>query len=165
MTSVTRIGRLSNGILNDVEFGPDWQSKTDLVALALTVPGLIAELNETRQENVVLRAELAKPRANTADPPDPYSFPIVSQIKIARCAAPDHENRVVRLRNLSELASGCRSCDQCGDRKQMVFARGNPSADLCFVGEGPGAVEDAQGEPFIGKAGQQDDITLIVVKV
>jgi DNA polymerase len=35
-----------------------------------------------------------------------------------------------------------------------VFARGNPGADLCFVGEAPGAEEDAQGLPFVGRAGQ-----------
>ncbi len=39
-------------------------------------------------------------------------------------------------------------------RKQVVFGVGNPSADLMFVGEAPGADEDQQGEPFVGKAGQ-----------
>jgi uracil-DNA glycosylase len=39
-------------------------------------------------------------------------------------------------------------------RKQIVFGVGNPSADLMFVGEAPGADEDLQGEPFVGRAGQ-----------
>ncbi len=39
-------------------------------------------------------------------------------------------------------------------RKQIVFGVGDPCADLMFVGEGPGADEDAQGEPFVGRAGQ-----------
>ena len=39
-------------------------------------------------------------------------------------------------------------------RKQIVFGVGNPKADLMFVGEGPGADEDAKGEPFVGRAGQ-----------
>jgi DNA polymerase len=39
-------------------------------------------------------------------------------------------------------------------RKQIVFGVGNPTAELMFVGEGPGADEDAQGEPFVGRAGQ-----------
>ena len=39
-------------------------------------------------------------------------------------------------------------------RKQIVFGVGNPGAELMFVGEGPGADEDAQGEPFVGRAGQ-----------
>src|SRR5215467_7642064 len=39
-------------------------------------------------------------------------------------------------------------------RKQIVFGVGNPAAELMFVGEGPGADEDEQGEPFVGRAGQ-----------
>lgn len=60
-------------------------------------------------------------------------------------------------RTLGELASAvaaCRSCELCEKRTQTVFSRGTPQSRLCFVGEGPGADEDAQGEPFVGKAGQ-----------
>ena len=50
------------------------------------------------------------------------------------------------------------SCERCKlhtlGRKQVVFGVGNPSADLMFVGEAPGADEDEQGEPFVGRAGQ-----------
>ena len=50
------------------------------------------------------------------------------------------------------------SCTQCpnlvSSRKNVVFGVGNESADLLFVGEAPGADEDEQGEPFVGKAGQ-----------
>jgi len=45
-------------------------------------------------------------------------------------------------------------CGRHGRRTQTVFARGNGSSGLCFIGEGPGADEDAQGLPFVGKAGQ-----------
>jgi uracil-DNA glycosylase len=58
---------------------------------------------------------------------------------------------------LVEMADEVRACTKCGlhkGRKQAVFARGNPQAELCFVGEGPGADEDEQGFPFVGKAGQ-----------
>lgn len=48
----------------------------------------------------------------------------------------------------------CQHCKLCKTRKQIVFGVGNPVADICFVGEGPGADEDLQGEPFVGKAGQ-----------
>lgn len=48
----------------------------------------------------------------------------------------------------------CRRCKLCAGRTQIVFGVGNPKAELVFVGEGPGADEDAQGEPFVGKAGQ-----------
>jgi DNA polymerase len=58
---------------------------------------------------------------------------------------------------LEVLAEAVRSCTKCGlsqHRKQTVFARGSGSSGVCFVGEGPGADEDAQGLPFVGKAGQ-----------
>lgn len=48
----------------------------------------------------------------------------------------------------------CTRCRLCAGRTQIVFGVGNPHADLLFVGEGPGAEEDRQGEPFVGRAGQ-----------
>lgn len=48
----------------------------------------------------------------------------------------------------------CRRCPLGGLRHQLVFGEGNPHADLVFVGEAPGADEDAQGRPFVGRAGQ-----------
>jgi DNA polymerase len=48
----------------------------------------------------------------------------------------------------------CTRCKLAGGRTKLVFGVGNPDAELMFVGEGPGADEDAQGEPFVGKAGQ-----------
>ena len=48
----------------------------------------------------------------------------------------------------------CTRCKLSGGRTHLVFGVGNPAAELMFVGEGPGADEDQQGEPFVGKAGQ-----------
>lgn len=48
----------------------------------------------------------------------------------------------------------CRRCKLCERRTNIVFGVGSPHARLMFVGEGPGADEDAQGEPFVGRAGQ-----------
>lgn len=45
-------------------------------------------------------------------------------------------------------------CPLSKGRTQVVFGVGNPSADLMFVGEGPGEQEDLQGEPFVGKSGK-----------
>lgn len=55
---------------------------------------------------------------------------------------------------LRELVSGCQRCKLCKTRTQTVFGVGNTSAPLMVVGEGPGADEDAQGEPFVGRAGK-----------
>ena len=62
-----------------------------------------------------------------------------------------------KVRRLAQLAEGARSCQACvlhEKRKQSVFARGNPDAELVFVGEGPGFEEDQRGLPFVGPAGQ-----------
>jgi len=48
----------------------------------------------------------------------------------------------------------CRRCKLCDGRTTVVFGAGNPQADLVVIGEGPGADEDAQGKPFVGRAGQ-----------
>lgn len=62
---------------------------------------------------------------------------------------------VAALKLIREDLGDCTRCKlhQQG-RKQIVFGVGNPHAELMFVGEGPGADEDAQGEPFVGRAGQ-----------
>jgi uracil-DNA glycosylase len=49
---------------------------------------------------------------------------------------------------------GCRLCKLCEARNTIVFGSGNPRAGLIVIGEGPGADEDAQGLPFVGRAGQ-----------
>ena len=51
-------------------------------------------------------------------------------------------------------ANQCRKCKLCQNRTNVVFGTGNKQADLMFIGEGPGADEDKQGVPFVGKAGK-----------
>ena len=65
------------------------------------------------------------------------------------------QQRAAALRAIREEIGDCTRCKlhRLG-RKQIVFGVGNPSAELMFIGEGPGADEDAQGEPFVGRAGQ-----------
>ena len=53
-----------------------------------------------------------------------------------------------------DIGPDCRRCRLCEQRSKIVFGVGNPQARLVFVGEGPGADEDAQGIPFVGRAGQ-----------
>jgi uracil-DNA glycosylase len=53
-----------------------------------------------------------------------------------------------------DIGDDCRRCRLCEGRNKIVFGSGNEQSPLVFVGEGPGADEDAQGVPFIGRAGQ-----------
>lgn len=58
------------------------------------------------------------------------------------------------LPELNELICTCMKCPLGGTRTKFVFGVGNPHATLMLIGEAPGADEDAQGEPFVGRAGQ-----------
>jgi uracil-DNA glycosylase family 4 len=58
------------------------------------------------------------------------------------------------LERIREDLGDCKRCRLCSTRTHIVFGSGNPSARLVFVGEAPGADEDMQGVPFVGKAGQ-----------
>lgn len=55
---------------------------------------------------------------------------------------------------LEETAKECKKCKLCQNRNNVVFGTGNRQASLMFIGEGPGADEDLQGTPFVGKAGK-----------
>jgi DNA polymerase len=64
---------------------------------------------------------------------------------------------------LRSAVSDCRLCGLCQQRKQAVFGVGSETGPWLFVGEGPGADEDAQGEPFVGQAGKLLDSMLAAI--
>ena len=64
---------------------------------------------------------------------------------------------------LEQECAQCRECALCQTRKNVVFGVGNPQAEIMLVGEGPGANEDEQGVPFVGKAGQFLDDMLAII--
>ena len=75
------------------------------------------------------------------------------------------ENQDSPLTDLADVRTelgDCRRCKLCDTRQNIVFGSGNPDADLVFVGEGPGADEDDQGLPFVGRAGKK--LTEIIEK-
>lgn len=99
----------------------------------------------------------ATPRpAPTPQPSTPREPPAPARsLPVARDGhALDPVTRGVHLEALSKEVAACVRCPLHATRTQTVFARGNPASELMFVGEGPGAEEDAQGLPFVGKAGQ-----------
>ena len=87
------------------------------------------------------------------------AIPVVAEDNIFEIAAPKPEYGVAdpatALKLIREDLGDCTRCKLHEQgRKQIVFGVGNARAELMFVGEGPGADEDAQGEPFVGRAGQ-----------
>jgi DNA polymerase len=63
------------------------------------------------------------------------------------------------------MVATCRQCGLCEARKQAVLGVGDRNADWLFVGEGPGAEEDARGEPFVGQAGKLLDSMLAAIRL
>ena len=71
------------------------------------------------------------------------------------CSNLSLDERVSALEQLAQRVTACRKCQELADaRTQTVFGVGNPEAEIMFIGEAPGADEDRQGEPFVGRAGQ-----------
>ena len=62
-----------------------------------------------------------------------------------------------KMEDLKEQIKNCNKCKLCQNRNNIVFGVGNENADVMFIGEGPGADEDMQGIPFVGKAGKLMD--------
>jgi len=70
--------------------------------------------------------------------------------------------------NWSELEKSIENCQKCKlykARKNIVFGTGNKEANIMFIGEGPGADEDEQGEPFVGKAGKLMDMAFTALGI
>ncbi len=117
-----------------------WGTKSEIeeplaeeeAALALTGD---SKINSSQEEQPI------PPRRPISSPPQP-----ASQIQVV--------DRAAGLQLIREDIGDCTRCALHKGRNKLVFGDGDPAARLMFVGEGPGADEDAQGLPFVGKAGQ-----------
>jgi uracil-DNA glycosylase family 4 len=78
-------------------------------------------------------------------------------------ALPVLEARDASLEAIREDIGDCTRCKLHEQRKNIVFGEGNPRAKLVFIGEGPGAEEDATGRPFVGRAGQLLDKIIVAI--
>jgi DNA polymerase len=118
---------------------------------SVPVASAIAEFDDLSSTFQELREEMpAKKSAAVAKVSNESSLPILISHEEQSVTDP-----VAALKLIREDLGDCTRCKlHKQGRKQIVFGVGNPSADLMFVGEGPGADEDMQGEPFVGRAGQ-----------
>jgi DNA polymerase len=98
---------------------------------------------------------LILPQAPTSSEPAPAPAEMITLGEPAALPgllpdAPENDSLEQILADIGD----CRRCKLCNSRTKIVFGSGNPQARLVFVGEGPGEDEDAQGLPFVGRAGQ-----------
>src|SRR4051812_41805415 len=95
------------------------------------------------------------PQKITAVAPAPASSPKVEPEPAIMREVPSPGAKTVGFASLRQRAMACVKCSSlAASRKNVVFGVGSLDAELMFVGEAPGADEDLQGEPFVGKAGQ-----------
>lgn len=103
------------------------------------------------QEPVTARPAINKmaKKKSSWDPPTPTS------LFEAPSAPVTAATKGLTLQILQQRVAGCTRCNElAATRTQTVFGVGNPKTRLCFLGEAPGADEDKQGEPFVGRGGQ-----------
>jgi uracil-DNA glycosylase len=87
--------------------------------------------------------------------PTELSMPTATKVQTPSPTPKPPDEKVAAFAALRERALGCAKCAHlASSRKNVVFGVGNIDAELMFVGEAPGADEDAQGEPFVGRAGE-----------
>ena len=100
-------------------------------------------------EDEMSRSKPARPIRGKAAPSSLFDRPDTPQPGL-----PPEERREA-LRVVQRKVAACTRCAElAANRTQTVFGVGDPQARLCFLGEAPGADEDRQGEPFVGRAGQ-----------
>ena len=113
-------------------------------------------------------------------PPEPAAAPVVAAVAPAPAAepitvrglpkVPPLDARATQIATLEwpqlkDSVEGCVACPLHKGRNKTVFGVGDEAADWLFVGEGPGAEEDAKGEPFVGQAGKLLDNMLAAIKL
>jgi uracil-DNA glycosylase family 4 len=111
--------------------------------------------------SVSIAAAAASPPIPSIQQPHGFQEPAIPRLVSFNDLAPLPQERVVlseraqALRLIQEEIGDCTRCPLAyAGRRNIVFGDGDPAARLMFVGEGPGADEDASGVPFVGKAGQ-----------
>ena len=105
----------------------------------------------------------AKPSPGPASPAPPSHPATISPLADSALPSPPAAlPSGATLESVRETLGDCQRCPLCEERKKIVFGDGNPEADLMFIGEGPGANEDEQGLPFVGRAG--DLLTQMIEK-
>lgn len=110
-------------------------------------PSPVRQENSSPEEQELSMSPTRRP----PPPPSPSRKPTAT----TKSSVDSSEDRILGLQVLQEEVRQCTRCPELvASRTQTVFGVGNPHARLCLFGEAPGADEDRQGEPFVGKAGQ-----------
>jgi uracil-DNA glycosylase family 4 len=128
-------------LLEEMDLTPVWRLREGAAPDVEAVP-------------VILPPEAVDPRSAIRESPQPAT-------------GDSRRDAILRMEwpVLKNTVAGCVDCPLHAGRKKTVFGVGDENADWLFVGEGPGADEDAQGEPFVGQAGKLLDSMLASIRL
>jgi uracil-DNA glycosylase len=101
---------------------------------------------------ILVAAARRRPEPAPAPTPASPNIQVLSGPSLFEAAERIEDDTLERVRG--DIGPECTRCKLHKARTKIVFGVGNPKAELVFVGEGPGRDEDAQGEPFVGRAGK-----------
>jgi uracil-DNA glycosylase len=119
-------------------------------ALDLVIAALETIRRESERAPRASRAVLTRLQSS-----DPVAPALEMSASLSERPLQVSQNKAELLSAIRERVRSCTKCEHLAcSRTQTVFGVGNPDADLMFIGEAPGADEDQQGEPFVGRAGQ-----------
>jgi DNA polymerase len=123
------------------------------VAAQAAAPNVAPEPRSPDPPEPRMPRPLAAPVSSSMPPAQLDPFPeVVASRPAARPLTPPAARRSLDV--IAADAASCTRCGLCASRTHPVFSRGDEKARLCFVGDAPGAEEDAAGRPFVGPAGQ-----------
>lgn len=149
-------------MLRELELLPVWQLRVPVKAM----PAPLAEEEKVVSASAeVISAEL--PVRSVALKSVDVSEPRIEQeqdkteVSFLRNEHIEHMD----WQTFQQCVGDCQACDLAQTRKQTVFGVGDVHADWMFIGEAPGAEEDAQGEPFVGQAGKLLDNMLAAMRL
>lgn len=135
---------------------PQWRAKIEALELAGLEYVHRSRLDEMKSAlKTPMKVQLPSPAFQANVTPMPPSATSVAAVSRTSAEVAIDPLRIAELKVLAGEVAGCRKCAAlCDSRTQTVFSDGDPHAELCFIGEAPGADEDASGIPFVGRAGQ-----------
>jgi len=122
-------------------------------------PDIATVSNLISREETILPKPASKPQLQKAAPAVLPAAPTITPPPLPVIAGPSLFEAVDKIADdtllkIRDHLGECTRCKLHGTRHKIVFGDGSPRAELVFVGEGPGADEDAQGLPFVGRAGK-----------
>ena len=155
----TEMGELVGALLKvsspDAQLPSTVQTTADSTARPQPVRESTSAVVASSDAPVAVRPAALTSSAGGASPLSKHSPKASSTVTKRKASTLSRDERESKLASLAERVAACQKCQELADaRTQTVFGVGNPEARILFIGEAPGADEDKQGEPFVGRAGK-----------